>query len=95
MHLRKLLENFQDSNLPLKSSELISDAEMSTRTKCEVWIFRTFQVETVRIFKLTSIAIGGTKHENDLLTNADRDAAELEVLNDHAARVLNGAFVPQ
>jgi len=56
------LENSQNGNLPLKPSELISDAEVRTSTKGEVWIFRPFQVDMVGIFELTPIAIGRNSH---------------------------------
>ena len=81
--------------MTLEPSELISDAEMSARTKREVRIVGTFQVETVGILELARIAIRRTEHENDLLTAASLDTAELEILEDHAARVLDRAFVTE
>src|SRR5215472_1703807 len=91
----KLLENVQDGHPSFKPGELVSDAEMSTRAKRDVRIVRTFQVETIRVFELTCIAIGRAEHENDLLTTSCFDSAELEILQDHSASVLDWAFVTQ
>src|SRR6516164_1913118 len=56
---------------------------------------RQTQVQAVRVPELACIAIGRPEHENNLLTAACLDATELEILQGHAARVLNRAFVPQ
>src|SRR5215469_18835665 len=68
---------------------------MSACTKREVGIVATLKVQNVWLPELARIAIGGPEHKNNLLALACLDATELEVLQDHTARVLNWAFVAQ
>lgn len=81
--------------LGLESSESGADAEVRPVPEREVGRRRASEVELVWVGVALWVAVGGTEDDERLLSRADRDSAEYEVVSGDARRDLGGAVVAQ
>src|ERR1700693_555512 len=61
-HLRKPLHHPQNCCLSFQPSQLIPNAEMCARAKCQMLIVHSFQIHLVRLFELLRVPVCRSQH---------------------------------